>query len=453
MTIKNIIFILMLLPFFSCQEAEKEKLDQLEYSNEKIKEGVIYEVNVRQYSESGTFNDFTKDIPKLKDLGVKILWLMPIHPISEKNRKGTLGSYYSITDYKEVNPEFGNKEDLDLLITTAHDNGMYVILDWVANHTGWNHDWIENNPEYYTKNEKGEITDPINPETGKPWGWEDVADLDFSNKSMQNEMIESMEYWIREHNIDGYRCDAAHSCPVSFWKECVSRLNKIKKVLMLAESDGYHTGGFELIELFDMSYSWPGHHVLNQIAKKENNALDLINNIETNIKDYSEGHILMNFTTNHDENTWTGTVFERFGDGAKTFSALTYFLPGIPLIYNGQEYGLNKRLPFFEKDFIPKNESEFFDFYKTLALIKIENKALHLDQKVNFEILKTNNNHVVFFKRSNKEESTYFLGNLSDQTQTIKQDFKIDFVSLFKNETFKLDINQELAPWEFHFLN
>ena len=315
---------------------------------------------------------------------------------------------------------------------------MYVILDWVANHTGWDHQWIENNPNYYTKNSKGEITDPINPETGEPWGWEDVADLNFDNLEMQNEMIEAMEYWVNEHNIDGYRADAAHSCPPSFWKEVIIRLNKIKNVFMLAESDGYHPGGFELVELFDMSYSWAGHHILNEIGKNKNNVKDLINNIRTNNESYSKGHILMNFTSNHDENSWNSTVFERFGEGVKTFSALTYFLPGMPLIYNGQEYGLNKRLEFFEKDFIPKPNNEYFDFYKTLAKIKTENKVLHIENSVNFEIIETNNSNVILLKRENNGELMYFLANLSDKSQEIILNLNGDWKPLY-------------ALWELQF--
>ena len=437
---------------FSLVSCEKQIELTDNFSKETIKDGIIYEVNIRQYSESGTFNDFTKDIPKLKDLGVKVLWLMPIHPISKTKRKGTLGSYYSITNYKEVNPEFGNKDDFNNLIKTAHENNMYVILDWVANHTGWDHQWIENNPNYYTKNSKGEITDPINPETGEPWGWEDVADLNFDNLEMQNEMIEAMEYWIRKHNIDGYRADAAHGCPVSFWKEVIIRLNKIKNVFMLAESDGYHPGGFELVELFDMSYSWAGHHILNEIGKNKNNVKDLINNIRTNNEFYSKGHILMNFTSNHDENSWNSTVFERFGEGVKTFSALTYFLPGMPLIYNGQEYGLNKRLEFFEKDFIPKPNNEYFDFYKTLAKIKTENKVLHIENSVNFEIIETNNSNVILLKRENNGELMYFLANLSDKSQEIILNLNGDYTSLINNTSIHLNKNYNLNPWEFHFL-
>lgn len=442
------IFLVISLLLVSC---ENQNPFSKNFSINEIKDSVIYEVNVRQYSESGTFKDFTKDIPKLKDLGVKIIWLMPIHPISETKRKGTLGSYYSISNYRETNPEFGNKEDFDKLITEAHKNEMYVILDWVANHTGWDHHWIKTNPEFYTKNSSGEIIDPINPSTGESWGWTDVADLNFDNMEMQEEMIQAMEYWVKEHNIDGFRLDAAHSCPASFWKKSIDRLNETKKVLMLAESDGYHTGGFELIELFDMSYNWSGHHVLNRIFKKENNSKDLKENIVRNINDYSSEHILMNFTSNHDENTWAGTVFDRYGNGAKTFAALTYFLPGIPLIYNGQEYGLDKRLAFFEKDFIPKKESDFFDFYKKLNKLKKENNLLNIDPKIKFEVIETNSNNLVCFKRSIGEESIYFIANLSETKQEVQTGVKKKLRSLNQKGEVSLE-NNVLEPWEFHFL-
>ena len=440
--------LLFLLFLISCND---QKELSTSFNINQIKDGVIYEANIRQYSESGKFEDFTKDIYKLKDLGVKIIWLMPIHPISKTNRKGTLGSYYSISDYKAVNPEFGSKEDLDELIKEAHKHDILVILDWVANHTGWDHKWIKNKPDYYTKNENGEITDPINPSTGESWGWTDVADLNFDNMDMQNEMIEAMEYWVKEHDIDGYRLDAAHSCPASFWKKSIERLKKIKNVLMLAESDGYHTGGFELIELFDMSYNWSGHHVLNRIYKKENNSEDLKLNINRNLNDYSSKHVLMNFTSNHDENTWAGTVFNRYGDGAKTFAALTYFLPGIPLIYNGQEYGLNKRLEFFEKDFIPKKQSDFYEFYSNLNSIKKENNILDIDSEIKFEIIETNNKNIICYKRTKNNDSMYFVANLSEESQEINTEFSETLKSLNSNKMISLKKNS-LDPWEYHFL-
>ena len=440
--------LLFLLFFISCNDQKELSTN---FNINEIKDGVIYEANIRQYSESGKFQDFTKDIYKLKDLGVKIIWLMPIHPISKTNRKGTLGSYYSISDYKAVNPEFGNKDDLDELIKEAHKHDMLVILDWVANHTGWDHKWIENKPDYYTKNENGEITDPINPSTGESWGWTDVADLNFDNMDMQNEMIGAMEYWVKEHEIDGYRLDAAHSCPASFWKESIKRLKKIKNVLMLAESDGYHTGGFELIELFDMSYNWSGHHVLNRIYKKENNSEDLKININRNLNDYSSKHVLMNFTSNHDENTWAGTVFDRYGDGAKTFAALTYFLPGIPLIYNGQEYGLNKRLEFFEKDFITKKQTDFYEFYSNLNSLKKENNLLDIDSEIKFEIIETNNKNLICYKRTKNNDSMYFVANLSEESQEINTEFSETLKSLNSDKMISLKKNS-LDPWEYHFL-
>lgn len=440
--------LLFLLFFISCNDQKELSIN---FNINEIKDGVIYEANIRQYSESGKFQDFTKDIYKLKDLGVKIIWLMPIHPISKTNRKGTLGSYYSISDYKAVNPEFGNKDDLDELIKEAHKHDMLVILDWVANHTGWDHKWIENKPDYYTKNENGEITDPINPSTGESWGWTDVADLNFDNMEMQNEMIEAMEYWVKEHEIDGYRLDAAHSCPASFWKKSIKRLKKIKNVLMLAESDGYHTGGFELIELFDMSYNWSGHHVLNRIYKKENNSEDLKININRNLNDYSSKHVLMNFTSNHDENTWAGTVFDRYGDGAKTFAALTYFLPGIPLIYNGQEYGLNKRLEFFEKDFITKKQTDFYEFYSNLNSLKKENNLLDIDSEIKFEIIETNNKNLICYKRTKNNDSMYFVANLSEESQEINTEFSETLKSLNSDKMISLKKNS-LDPWEYHFL-
>jgi glycosidase len=440
--------LLFLLFLISCND---QKELSTSFNINQIKDGVIYEANIRQYSESGKFEDFTKDIYKLKDLGVKIIWLMPIHPISKTNRKGTLGSYYSISDYKAVNPEFGNKDDLDKLIKEAHKHDMLVILDWVANHTGWDHKWIKNKPDYYTKNENGEITDPINPTTGESWGWTDVADLNFDNMEMQNEMIKAMEYWVKEYDIDGYRLDAAHSCPVSFWKKSIERLKKIKNVLMLAESDGYHTGGFELIELFDMSYNWSGHHVLNRIYKKENNSEDLKLNINRNLNDYSSKHVLMNFTSNHDENTWAGTVFDRYGDGAKTFAALTYFLPGIPLIYNGQEYGLNKRLEFFEKDFIAKKQSDFYEFYSNLNSLKKENNILDIDSEIKFEIIETNNKNLICYKRTKNNDSMYFVANLSEESQEINTEFSETLKSLNSDKMISLKKNS-LDPWEYHFL-
>ncbi len=448
---RYILFVFILLN--ACKEIPQNSKIKNSFSVEQISDGVIYEVNIRQYSKEGTFDGFTKDIPKLKALGVKVLWLMPIHPISKEKRKGELGSYYSVSNYKGINPEFGDDESFDRLVQTAHDNDMLLIIDWVANHTGWDHPWIKTNPDFYTKNEMGEITDPINPETGQSWGWTDVADLNFDNLEMQDAMISAMEYWVREKNIDGFRFDAAHGCPVDFWKKTMEKLTKIKPLFTIAESDGYHPGGFELVELFNMSYSWRGHHVMNEIAQKHKTANALLENIQTNTEDYSSNHLLMNFTSNHDENSWGGTVFERLGQSVKTFAALTYFLPGMPLIYSGQEYGLNKRLAFFEKDFIEKDQTDFVSFYSQLAILKKTYSQLHFKKDVSFSILNSSNPNTVVFERSRNKKPLYFIANLSEEEQQIEIPITGSFTSLMDNTELTLQDTIKLAPWEYHFLN
>ena len=280
---KTILSLLVVASLMSCKKETKEKSENksettnqiADFKPEMEENSVIYEVNIRQYSPEGTFSAFTNDIPQLKEMGVKILWVMPIFPISQTKRKATggadskfasempeaeqskyLGSYYAVSDFTKVNPEFGTIEDFRKMVKTAHENGIYVILDWVPNHTGWDHVWLKQHPEFYTKNAKGEITDPLNPD-GTPVGWADVADLDYSNKGLRKEMVEDMQYWLKDENIDGFRCDVAGSVPTDFWEEAIPALRKTKSIFMLAEA-----WEPELLKsnLFDMCYAWDGHH-------------------------------------------------------------------------------------------------------------------------------------------------------------------------------------------------
>ena len=440
--------ILILSLIISCND------NQFHVDRGEINKGIVYEVNVRQYSKEGTFKAVTNDIKKIKELGVKILWLMPIHPIGKEKRKGGLGSYYSISDYKGINPEFGNNEDLKELVEEAHANDMIVIMDWVANHTAWDHSWIYNNPDYYTKGSDGKITDPINPYTGESWGWTDVADLNFENSDMRSEMIDAMKYWIEEFDIDGYRCDAAHSCPVDFWKESINELRKVKNVFMLAESDPFNVGGFDLINSFEMSYNWQGHHILNEISKGHKSAKDLKDNINRNLSIYEDNHILLNFTSNHDENTWAGTVFDRMGDSYLTMSVLTYVMPGIPLLYNGQEYSLNKRLEFFEKDFIPKENTELVKFYNKLGKIKRNNKALHFSKETKFDIKKTIDEDIFILERTVQNESVLLISNLSKKVKSINHDINGNYENLLNGKLIELSSKQNLEfnSWEYLLL-
>ena len=367
---------------------EDEKGKTLSPINDSILgQSVIYEANIRQYSPEGIFNEFTKDIPQLKELGVKVIWLMPVYPISSVKRKAAdgrfaeeiedpkerekiLGSYYAISDYTGINPEFGTLEDFQELVKTAHGNGMYVILDWVANHTGWDHVWIEEHPEFYTKNENGEIIDPINPDTGESWGWTDVADLNYDNKALWTEMRKDMRYWVEEQNIDGFRCDVAGEVPTEFWESAVEEMKQVKPIFMLAESEDKDL--FE--KAFDMGYNWEGHHILNAIAQGKQNAKDLSDYMKKIDTTYQEDDYLMNFVTNHDENSWNGTVNERMGNAAEVMTALSFTLPGMPLIYSGQEYDMQKRLRFFEKDTIVFGNLPYNSSTKILSELILQKK-------------------------------------------------------------------------------
>ncbi|SDG73610.1 alpha-amylase family glycosyl hydrolase [Psychroflexus sediminis] len=438
-------------------------------TNEVLGSSVIYEANIRQYSPEGTFDAFTKDIPELKKLGVKVIWLMPVYPISMKNRKATpdlsiediedpeekekyLGSYYAISDYTAINPEFGTMQDFDELVETAHANGMYIILDWVANHTGWDHKWIEEHPEYYHKDKDGNVTDPINPDTGESWGWTDVAHLNYENDSLWAAMKEEMLYWVKEKNIDGFRADVAGNVKTEFWNYVVPVLKEVKPVFMLAESEDKDL----FYEAFDMGYNWEGHHIMNEIAQGKMNVKEWDTYMAKIDTTYQEDDYLMNFITNHDENSWNGTVKERLGDAAETMLAFTYTLPGMPLIYSGQEYGMNKRLKFFEKDSIPKTKGEFWEVHVKLGELKNTNEALDgAKEAASYQRLTTSNDAAILaFERSKQEDRLIFMANFTDEVQEFQTDFSGNYKDYMTSEPFELKTDQILnfKPWEYKIL-
>ena len=363
---RNLLFIsLLAAALFSCQPAVKTNTTTTGIP-EWTKNAVLYEVNIRQYTPEGTFKAFETHLPRLKELGVDILWIMPIHPISEKNRKGSLGSYYAVKDYKGVNPEFGTLEDFKALVNKAHEMGFKVILDWVANHTGWDNAWITEHPDWYTQDSTGTIIPP-NPD------WSDIADLNFDSKPMRQAMIEAMDFWVKETNIDGYRCDVAWGVPQDFWEAATASLDSIKPVYMLAEDEDHPA---LLEKAFESNYAWKLHHILNEVAIGKKTAADIKTYFDESVNKYAPGSFPMQFITNHDENSWQGTEYERMGDAVQTFAALTFTMEGIPLIYNGQEAGLNKRLLFFEKDTINWSNLEMQKFYQSLVQLKHSNTAL-----------------------------------------------------------------------------
>jgi glycosidase len=429
----------------SCQNNSGESQHQVVVSDAFLSKAVIYEVNVRQYTKEGTFKAFATHLPKLKELGVDILWFMPIHPIGKLKRKGELGSYYSISDYRGVNPEFGTLDDFKSLVDAAHDLDMLVMIDLVAGHTAWDHSWISTHPEWYLKDDQGNIIPP-NPD------WTDVAGLNFENKDMLQALENDMAYWVTEVGIDGYRCDAAYNISIPFWKKAIARLNSIKPVVMLAESDGNHKGGYPLIELFELSYDWPGHAVLNQIAKGELKASDLEKHLLNVQQKYSPEHSVMSFTTNHDENSWNGTVFERLGDAAEIMSVLTYIMPGTPLIYSGQEYGLDKRLAFFKKDFIPKKASSYVALYTKLNTLKKTSDALDVGKgAADINILENENTDVIALSRNKGDDTLIFVGNLSNVPQQISLADNGTYRDVFTEEEVQIN-SLNLEPWAYRLV-
>ena len=436
-------------------------------SKEMMETAVIYEANIRQYSEEGSFKAFTKDIPEIKKLGVKVIWLMPVFPISETKRKATggdfasliedeatrkkmLGSYYAVSDFTKINPEFGTIEDFRDLVKTAHDNDIYVILDWVPNHTGWDHTWLKTNPEFYTKNAKGEITDPLN-EDGKPVGWADVADLNYDSKGLRTQMVKDMSYWIDKEGVDGFRCDVAGSVPTDFWQEAIPQLRAKKELFMLAEA-----WEPELMkgDLFDMAYGWDRHHTMNHIAKGEKPAIEWDETFKKDKERYEEDDILMTFVTNHDENSWNGTLKERMGDAAEAMTALSYVAPGMPLIYSGQEYDLDHRLLFFEKDQIPHTKGEMWPILEKLGKLKSENKALNGGKNAAiYERIDTGNKNVLAFRRSKNGSSLIYIANLSKQGLKTSLPYKGEYLDYMTNTKYELKGDAvSLLPWEYKIL-
>jgi len=376
----------------------------------------IYEVNVRQYTSSGTFAEFETHLDRLKDLGIGILWFMPIHPIGLQNRLGSLGSYYSVKDYYGVNPEFGTLDDFKALVDSIHEKGMYVLMDWVGNHTSWDNSLTITNPEWYVKDGMGNFIPP--PGTN----WSDVIQLDYSKQGLRDYMIDAMKFWINEADIDGFRCDAISYMPLDFWTIAITELKNIKPgILMLAEDDGTQYKGAG----FDMTYAWGlhgfGNGILDRIVVGTNNVNTLSSYATQENTNYKSPHYRMYFTSNHDENSWYGTVFEQFGAAAEVFAVLTSTFRSMPLIYSGEEAGLNKRLLFFDKDEIMWQSHPFTEMYKALFHLKRENKALWngSDGGELQRVFSTNNTSIFAFIREKENCKVFEVLNLSNQERTV----------------------------------
>ncbi len=433
---KILILAIIGLGILSCTTQKPAKT--MELPSEWKRTTNIYEVNIRQYTPEGTFRAFEKHLPRLKDMGVKTIWLMPITPIAQKNKKGTLGSQYAAQDYTSINPEFGTMADFKHLVDEAHKMGFKVIIDWVANHTGWDHVWTKTNPDFYLK-------DPKTNDFQIASGMDDIIELDYKNPKMREAMIDAMKFWVRETNIDGFRCDLAAWVEVDFWQQARPEVEKIKPLFFLGEFDELDNPDYG--KVFDASYIWTWMHKTKDFNDGKVSFQDL-KNLLMKYSAIGDGSMRAWFTSNHDENTWNGTEYEKYGVFAKPLAVFSITWNGVPLIYNGQELPLRtKRLEFFEKDPIPwTGTNELHDFYKTLLNLKSTNPALRGgDTAVTTYILKTTADDKIFaYVRKNGKDEVFTVLNFSKQPVNFKiVDPQLNgiFKDVFKGR--KRDFNQD----------
>lgn len=410
----------------------------------------IYEVNLRQYTAEGTFAAFAKHLPRLKDMGVEVIWFMPVTPISQKNRKGSLGSYYACSSYVKTNPEFGTIDEFKNLVNQIHDFGMKVIIDWVANHTGWDHEWTITHPEYYSQDHSGNFKPPVE-------NWEDVIHLNFYNPALRKAMIDAMNFWVADCGIDGFRCDMAMLVPVDFWREARTSLEQEKTLFWLGEFDQWNDEAYA--EVFDVSYTWHWMHITEEFGKghKKMFELDQVLTAYQQKKPYQHMHAF--FTSNHDENSWNGTEYEKYGNLAIPLAVFSCMWNGVPLIYSGQELPNAKRLSFFDKDEIEWTANpKLHELYKKLLQLKKEHSALLVAHKdvITWRIATDHPEELFCFVRINKEKAVVVTLNFSDKPMTfqlhdlrVRGEMKNEFTGERKDATAEFSIE----PWSYHIMS
>lgn len=411
------------------------------------KNASIYQINTRQFSPEGTFRAVETQLPRLKDLGVTILWIMPIQKIGVKNRKGTLGSPYSIQDYYSVNPEFGTLDDFKHFVKAAHQQGLYVILDWVANHTAWDNVLVKEHPEWYARNWKGEFTPT------PWWDWDDIINLDYRQPGLRKYMTDAMKYWVKEAGIDGFRCDVAGFVPVDFWNNARRELDAIKPVFMLAEWESRDLHA----HAFDMTYAWSWYDAVHSLTTgKAKDLGGLFGYYSWNESAYPPDSIRMTFVSNHDKNAWDGTEFEQFGPGLHAAMVLSGVGDGMPLIYNGQEAGNPKRLKFFEKDPIEWREHPNGELYRKLIALKKRNTALwngHWGATM-IGVPNSAPAQVFSFVRQNARDKVFVVINFSGQPRTVTFKDSLyhgSYTEYFTGHAATLDASTKLdvEPWGY----
>jgi glycosidase len=413
------------------------------------KNASLYQINTRQFTPEGTFAAAERELPRLKALGVDILWLMPIHPIGAVKRKGTLGSPYAVRDHLAVNPEFGTLAEFKHFVAAAHAQGLHVILDWVGNHTAWDHVLRTSHPEWYEQDRKGQ------PHPTPWYDWDDIIDLDYQQPGLRRYMTEAMRYWVREADVDGYRVDAAGLTPLDFWEHAAAELRAIKPVFLLAEWESRDLHA----RAFDASYAWTWWEGLRAVAEGKADATSLYTYYAWNQKFYPKQAYRMLYTTNHDKNAWDGTEFEIFGPAVDAVIAFSFVSEGIPLIYNGQEAGNRKRLAFFERDALQWQASPYTALYTKLLALKKQHSALwNGEWGATMEQVPNDAPRQVFsFVRQNASDKVFAVFNLS--AQPVQAGFRDDLhVGRYRDfatgTVLQVDGGTRfaLAPWSYKIL-
>jgi glycosidase len=405
----------------------------------------IYEVNVRQYTQEGTFNAFAKEMPRLREMGVETLWFMPITPIAQKNKKGSMGSPYACSDYTSINSEFGTLEDFKNLVKKAHELGFKVIIDWVANHTGWDHVWTKSRPDYYLK-------DSATNDFKIASGMDDIIELDYKNPALRQAMVDAMKYWVQECDIDGFRCDLAAWVEVDFWQEARPKVDSVKHLFWLGEFDELENADYG--KVFDASYSWSWMHKTKDFYQQHLPLAEL-DSLLNRYSQLGDNSMRAWFTSNHDENSWNGTEYEKYGDMATALAVFSVTWNGVPLLYSGQELPNHKRLQFFEKDPIDWNgKYERAGFYKTLLQLHSTHPALRGgDATVTTYRLHTSApDQVMAYLRRNGDQEVLVLLNLSARPvdMTLADDqVKGNYTDVFSGQSASLQNGSKvmLGAW------
>ncbi|MGE4513548.1 MAG: alpha-amylase family glycosyl hydrolase [Chryseobacterium sp.] len=415
------------------------------------KNATVYELNIRQFSQEGTFKAVEKQLSRLKKMGIDIIWLMPVQPIGEVHRKGSLGSYYSVKDYMGVNPEFGTPDDFKSLVNAIHREGMYVILDWVANHTSWDNPLVDEHPEWYRKSRKNTF------QSTRWRDYDDIIELDYQYPELRKYMTDALKYWIREYNIDGYRCDIASFIPIDFWENARAELDSIKPVFMLAEAEDRELHR----KAFDATYNWTLWNILHQIAMNERSVKTLTEAyLAEHVSIFPKEGIRLNFIDNHDKNSWEGNQYSNFGDALKAGIVFTVMMDGMPLVYSGQEAGLDRSLEFFEKDPIDWKSHENEELYTILFKLKHQNKALW-NGRYGGEMLRIINDRmdqVISFVREKEGDKVLTFMNLSNTSVMVQLDTSFDtglYINLFtgKQQAVPDTMILSMEAWEYVILH